>query len=236
MRRLLESHPCAGLTNYMWRKYRESGNQTVGDTMSFRHTPASGGNIEDDPRTFHLRDSVCRNVSHPGGTCIQSINVEPSGEPYVSLHQNHYLISKGTSLGAINFSSIDNVGVTMRAYVDGQRWTSTSRPSSFSMYVTRDNESMPNNRAFHINSSGSVYLGESEEEDKLISLGIYRPGVMKLPTVATVHDLGRFPSSDGLITYVKDRKMTVVSEGGSWKTLLTAPLSSTDIFGNTDSK
>ncbi len=227
MHRLLISHPYGMFASYMWRRYRENGRSVGGNGnggITFTPDNNSPINIGEDPRTENVRESVTRSISYPGGTGMQIINLEPAGEPCISLHQNHYLLAQGTSLGCVNFLAHDKVGVSLRATADGS-WSSVGRPSSFSIHVTGKNEAGPRQEhcAFHIDSSGTISLSPSPSQhvSSLVSLGIYRQGVLQLPTVSDIEELGTIPPSNGMMVYVKNGSMTLLSEGGKWKKIVT---------------
>jgi len=219
MQHMLNLHPYGMVATYLWRRYRETPRLTFNPrgTYDLDH-------VENDPTTVRITESRFRSVSYPGGSGIQTINAEPTGEPFLSLHQNHYYIPTGMSLGAINFCSQDNIGVTLRANVDGE-WTTTDRPTSFAINLTKKDSATPVYRALSINSSGAVHIGgEAENKPQIVSFGIYRDGALQLPKVDSSSSLDRYPPTDGLMFYLKDKNKIVVSEGGLWKQLVTEKL------------
>lgn len=197
---------------YLWRRYQ-------GSYGGIAFTPPDTSN--ETYLTTSVKDSCTRSVSSPVGTGIQTINAEPTGEPFLSLHQNHYHTPVGTSLGALKFSSQDSIGGEIRCKMDGV-WTSVSKPTLMAFYLTQENFATPRYQALGINSTGSVAIGGLEHiPSSLVSFGVYRKGVMQLPKIDSMEDLKKYPQSDGMITFLSNCKRFVVSENGKWKYLIT---------------
>lgn len=155
------------------------------------------------------------------GSGIQIGNCEPHGEPFLSLHQNHYHNPVGTSIGAIKFCAQDGIGAEIRCKMDGP-WSATSRPTSLAFYLTQENFATPRFQALGINESGQVALGGLEHlPSRLVSLGIYRKGTLQLPKVDKLSDLTKFPHTDGMLMFVSNLGRTALSEGGKWKLIAT---------------
>ncbi len=221
MQRILNIHPYGLAASWFWNRYRNSQGVVFNAPSS---ASISSDAVSNTPQTQGLVESTTRSVINPIGTGIQAINFEPTGEPFINLHQNIYYSPSQTSLGSLNFCGKDRIGVSIRAFMDGD-WTPANRPSGFSIYVTPRGFDTPHYQAFTVNSSGTVVVGNPKNvSSDLVSFGVYRNGVMQLPKVPTIQDLDRVPPSNGLITYVESTEQVVVSAGGRWMKMLLEPL------------
>lgn len=191
--------------------------------------------MECDPSVDGLGDSTVRFVDHPSGMDLQVNSSAPRGVPRVSLHQNHYaaILAPGSTLGAVQMGARDDTTASLSAFVDGA-WSAVSHPTGLAMRVTMPGSTVPRYPAFTMRADGRVALGGGPTalSNSQVSLGVYRPGIMQLPSVEHHTEL-LGGSSDGVvepfvngaIVYARDLDRVLISQGGEWHAILTLPLS-----------
>lgn len=188
--------------------------------------------LECNPSVEGLSDSTVRFVAHPTGMDLQVNSSEPLGVPRLSLHQNHHAatLAPGSTLGALQIGSRDDTTASVSAFVDGA-WSSVSHPTGFAMRVTPPGSTAPRYPAFTMRADGRVAIGggPTAVSSSLVSLGVYRRGVMELPSVERYADLLSAPSSEpfvnGAIVYARDLERVLISQNGSWHAILSTPVS-----------
>ncbi len=158
----------------------------------------------------------------------QVISSEPRGYPRISLHQNHYaaIISPGSSLGSVDFSSRNCLASSFSAYVD-EIWNADSHPAGLSFKTTPPGSTVPRYPALTIRADGRAAFGGGPTAlpSPLVSLGVYRPGVFQLPRVERYDDLlVTEPFVNGTMVYVNEMDKVLVSQGGEWHKLMTTPV------------
>lgn len=186
-------------------------------------------------------DSGVRFVSHPTGTGVQVISSEPLGVPRISLQNHHYMAaaSRGTQLGSLQYGIDDSITASVTAFVDG-KWSIgktegvRGKPTGLMVSLTPHDGETARYPALTLRADGGVALGGGPGALKspLVSLGVFRPGVLRLPCVKTVEELEgsrspdeEVPSLLGCLTYVTSIGRYVVSmPDGTWRALVTEAL------------
>lgn len=164
---------------------------------------------------------------HPSGSGIQIINTEPLGYPRISLYQNRNIPS-GSTIGSLDTNVGSSLASSITTFSDGV-WGSRSSESPSGMRIMLSQQSGGISERFNIGSDGRTILGSQGHpiRSNLISVDIQRPGVLHLPRVPSISNLrdinGICP--DGCIVYVTDLERFVVSQGGTWRGIVTESLS-----------
>lgn len=176
-----------------------------------------------------INDSSVRFVVDSLGMTHQVLSSEPLGHPRLALHQNHYAAptSVGTPLGSVDFNIRDNLAASVSSYVD-EAWTTSSHPAGLAFRVTQPGCMTARYPAMTIRADGRVAVGGGPTSfgSSLVSMGIYRRGILELPSVDKYEDLVKnpdIPFVNGAIVYAKDLDRVLISEGGSWQAIVTKP-------------
>lgn len=182
-----------------------------------------------------ISDSTARYVVDSAGMHHQVLSCEPLGHPRLALHQNHYAVptAPGSTLGSVDFNFRDQAAASFASFVD-EIWTADSHPTGLSLKITEQGTTIPRYPAMTIRADGRVALGGGPAAlpNHLVSLGIYRHGILELPKVSTYEDLlknsDNEPFVNGAVVYVKDMDKVLISQGGDWHAILTSPVTKPD--------
>lgn len=191
----------------------------------------SSPSTECDPSVADLTDSTIRYVVHPTGTCMQVNSVEPRGKPLITLHQNSHpaTMIPGSTLGAVQMGARDDMTSSFSSFVDGV-WSRDSHPTGLMLSVTPagSRTTMGSSPACTIRADGRMAVGggPTAMRSSLVSVGMYRRGVLELPSVERYTDLTTTTDVfiNGAIVYARDLDKVLISQGGSWRAIVTEPV------------
>jgi hypothetical protein len=181
--------------------------------------------LESDPSVVEQKYSTVRFIVSPDGMITEILSHEALGEPKLSLHQCHYAVTSGTKLGSLTFGVRDDPLVSLSATIDGPV-SLHSRPAAVTLSVAPEGSVNPTQPILTGRADGRVAIGGgcSSLPSTLVSVGIYRPGIMQLPSVEKFDDLKVGSFVNGAIVYCKNLERVLVSQGGQWHGLLTEVL------------
>lgn len=175
-----------------------------------------------------LPDSTIRFVVDSNGMHHQLVSSEPLGHSRLSLHQNHYsaAIAAGSTLGSIDFNYRDHLAASFSSFVDAA-WTPDSHPAGLSMKITEPGSTVPRYPAMTMRADGRVAFGGGPASfgNSQVSLGVYRKGILELPSVDRYEDLLHQHNGEkfvnGAIVYAKDIDRVLISQNNSWQCIVT---------------